>query len=58
MQSTCNVHKMAVDVVKRWSHSNPDGRVIVLRLSDKQPCPGKQAFIQKLKVGSPRSKIK
>ena len=41
MQSTCNVQRMAVDVVKRWSHSNPDGRVIVLKLNDKQPCPSK-----------------
>ena len=36
----CNVQEMLVDAVKRWSHSNPCGRVIVVRLSEKQPCNG------------------
>lgn len=35
-----NFQEAVVDVVKRWSHSNTHGRVIVLQLSEKQTCEG------------------
>ena len=35
-----NIHEAVVDVVKRWSHCNTYGRVIVLKLSEKKGCKG------------------
>ncbi|XP_078354247.1 uncharacterized protein LOC144638827 isoform X2 [Oculina patagonica] len=37
-QGETNVQEAVVDVVKRWSHSNTHGRLIVLQLGEKQTC--------------------
>ena len=46
----CNAEKVVIDAVKRWSQSNPCGRVIVLRLSNKQPCNGEAIHVIEISV--------
>ena len=41
----CNAKRVAIDIIEKWSQSNPCGRVIVFYLSAKQPCPGKAIVI-------------
>nr|XP_058944518.1 uncharacterized protein LOC131772588 isoform X4 [Pocillopora verrucosa] len=35
-----NIHKAVINVVKKWSHNNLWGRVVLLKLSEKQSCEG------------------